>query len=151
MPSLMSARACWVVSPPPPPDGEGWAFDCGYPVRAVDDVASITQGLKGAGRQAILALNKIDGVKRERLLAIADEFTESPCSKDPQAASYLTRIQEIRTSVKSKVIARRLELAILDVQLGMKDVEPGDPVGELQAVAAALEHGAARQRDLLWS
>ena len=53
-----------------------------------------------------------------RLLAIADEFTESPCSKDPQAASYMTRIQEIRTSVKSKVISRRLELAIQNEEQG---------------------------------
>jgi GTP-binding protein Era len=40
--------------------------------RAVDDVDSIIEGLKSTGRKAILALNKIDGVKRERMLAIAD-------------------------------------------------------------------------------
>jgi GTP-binding protein Era len=39
--------------------------------RAVQDVLTIVEGLKGAGRQAILALNKIDGVKRERLLAVS--------------------------------------------------------------------------------
>jgi len=36
--------------------------------RAADDVATIHEGLKAAGRKAILALNKIDGLKRERLL-----------------------------------------------------------------------------------
>jgi len=40
--------------------------------RAVDDVDSIFEGLKSTNRTAILALNKIDGVKRERLLAVAD-------------------------------------------------------------------------------
>jgi len=39
--------------------------------RAVEDVQTIVEGLKSASRQAILALNKIDGVKRERMLAVA--------------------------------------------------------------------------------
>ncbi len=39
--------------------------------KAAEDVQSIVEGLKGANRKAILALNKIDGVKRERLLAVA--------------------------------------------------------------------------------
>ena len=45
--------------------------------KAVQDVVSIVEGLKGAGRKAILALNKIDGVKRERLLAITQRLFES--------------------------------------------------------------------------
>lgn len=51
--------------------------------RAQDDVATILNGLKSAGRKAILALNKIDGLKRDRLLgamqAIYDEeaYTEA--------------------------------------------------------------------------
>ena len=40
--------------------------------RAVDDVESIVAGLKGASRKVILALNKIDGLKRDRLLGAAD-------------------------------------------------------------------------------
>lgn len=40
--------------------------------KAVEDVESIVAGLRGAGRKAMLALNKIDGMKRERLLALAD-------------------------------------------------------------------------------
>ena len=39
--------------------------------RAAADVQTIVEGLKAAGRQAILALNKIDGLKRERLLGLA--------------------------------------------------------------------------------
>ncbi|MDP1738748.1 MAG: GTPase Era [Caulobacter sp.] len=49
--------------------GEGKA--AGADKKAVQDVQTIIEGLKGAGRQAILALNKIDGVKRERMLAVA--------------------------------------------------------------------------------
>ena len=45
--------------------------------RSVEDVQSIVAGLKGAGHKAILALNKIDGVKRERLLAITHELFET--------------------------------------------------------------------------
>lgn len=45
--------------------------------KAAEDVESIIQGLKGAGRQAILALNKIDGVKRDRLLAVAQRLFET--------------------------------------------------------------------------
>jgi GTP-binding protein Era len=45
--------------------------------RAVDDRQSIAEGLKGAGKSAILALNKIDGVKRERLLAVTQALFES--------------------------------------------------------------------------
>jgi GTPase len=44
---------------------------------AVQDTATICQGLKAAGRQAILAVNKIDGVKRERLLALSERLFEA--------------------------------------------------------------------------
>jgi GTP-binding protein Era len=37
--------------------------------RSAFDVQSIVEGLKGSGTKAILVLNKIDGVKREKLLA----------------------------------------------------------------------------------
>ena len=36
--------------------------------RAAQDVETIREGLRTAGRKAVLAINKIDGVKRERLL-----------------------------------------------------------------------------------
>jgi GTP-binding protein Era len=40
--------------------------------RCVQDAETIVEGLKSAGRKAILALNKIDMVKRDKLLAIAE-------------------------------------------------------------------------------
>jgi GTP-binding protein Era len=45
--------------------------------KAIHDVESIVEGLKGAGRKAILGLNKIDGVKRDRLLAITQRLFET--------------------------------------------------------------------------
>jgi GTP-binding protein Era len=42
--------------------------------RAAVDVESIVEGLKAANAKAILALNKIDGVKRERMLAVAERL-----------------------------------------------------------------------------
>jgi len=44
---------------------------------AVQDAATIREGVKAAGRQAILAINKIDGVKRERLLALSERLFET--------------------------------------------------------------------------
>ncbi len=49
-------------------DGEATAADR----RCADDVQTIVERLKESKRKAILALNKIDGLKREKLLAIAD-------------------------------------------------------------------------------
>jgi GTP-binding protein Era len=49
-------------------EGGGTAADR----RGAADVDTIVEGLKAAGRPAILALNKIDGIKRERMLAVAD-------------------------------------------------------------------------------
>jgi GTP-binding protein Era len=45
--------------------------------RAVDDVETITEGLKAAGRKAILALNKIDLVKRDQLLGLSQRLFET--------------------------------------------------------------------------
>ena len=45
--------------------------------RAAEDVRTVIDGLKGAGRQAILALNKIDRVQREDLLALTGRLYES--------------------------------------------------------------------------
>lgn len=45
--------------------------------RAAQDVTAIVKGLKDDGRKAILALNKIDGMKRERLLALAQRLFET--------------------------------------------------------------------------
>ncbi|MFI4934318.1 MAG: GTPase Era [Caulobacterales bacterium] len=45
--------------------------------RAAEDVRTIIAGLKQAGRPAILALNKIDQVKREELLALTQTLFET--------------------------------------------------------------------------
>lgn len=42
-----------------------------------DDTMRIIEGLKQAGRKAVLALNKVDDIKREKLLPIAAEFSEA--------------------------------------------------------------------------
>ena len=55
--------------------GEGKAE--GADKKAVQDVQTIIEGLKGAKRQAILALNKIDGVKRDRMLAVAQALFDT--------------------------------------------------------------------------
>jgi GTP-binding protein Era len=45
--------------------------------RAVQDVETIVEGMKAAGRQAILALNKVDAVKREDLLALSQRLFDT--------------------------------------------------------------------------
>ncbi|WP_374570740.1 GTPase Era [Phenylobacterium sp.] len=45
--------------------------------RAVHDVQSIIEGLKANGQTAILALNKVDSVKRERLLEVAQSLFDT--------------------------------------------------------------------------
>jgi GTP-binding protein Era len=45
--------------------------------RSVEDAQSIIDGLKASGRQVILALNKIDMVKRDKLLALADRLFQA--------------------------------------------------------------------------
>ena len=45
--------------------------------RSVEDTTRITEGLKAAGRPAILALNKIDLVKRDTLLALAERLFQT--------------------------------------------------------------------------
>ncbi len=45
--------------------------------KAAHDVESIVTGLKASGKQAILALNKIDGMKRETLLGLSQRLFET--------------------------------------------------------------------------
>ena len=54
-------------------EGKGKAADR----RGMADVDTIVEGLQAAGKQVILALNKIDGVKRENLLAISQRLFET--------------------------------------------------------------------------
>ena len=50
--------------------------------RSVQDTATITAGLRAAGRQAVLALNKIDLVKRDQLLGLSERlFAENVYSE----------------------------------------------------------------------
>ncbi|MFN3228877.1 MAG: GTPase Era [Asticcacaulis sp.] len=42
--------------------------------RSAEDVETIIEGLKASGTRAILALNKIDGLRRDSLLALADDL-----------------------------------------------------------------------------
>jgi GTPase len=59
--------------------------------RGLDDqVALILAGLKASGRQAILALNKIDLVRREKLLGLAAEFSATGLFSDVFMISGLT-------------------------------------------------------------
>jgi len=48
----------------------------------VEDAQRIAEGLKAAGRKAILALNKIDVVKKERLLALTERLFEAELYTD---------------------------------------------------------------------
>jgi GTPase len=45
--------------------------------RAVQDVERVIEGLKGAGRKALLALNKIDLIRRDELLALTQKLYET--------------------------------------------------------------------------
>jgi GTP-binding protein Era len=45
--------------------------------RAAIDVEAIVEGLKASGRQAILALNKVDAVKRDKLLALSQRLFDT--------------------------------------------------------------------------
>jgi GTP-binding protein Era len=62
---LVDAQAQWAHQ-----QGEAKGAD----KRAAVDVQTIIEGLRAAGRKAILAINKIDHMKRENLLAIAHEI-----------------------------------------------------------------------------
>ena len=45
--------------------------------RAAIDVETIVEGLKASGKKAILALNKIDGMRRDRLLGLSQRLFET--------------------------------------------------------------------------
>lgn len=53
-----------------------------------------------------------------KLLAVADQFTESACGKAPAAAPYLQRIAQIRASVKTTIITKRLQLSMENEEKG---------------------------------
>ena len=45
-----------------------------------------------------------------KLLTVADQFGESACGKAPAAKPYLARIAQIKSSVKTTIITKRLQL-----------------------------------------
>jgi tetratricopeptide (TPR) repeat protein len=53
-----------------------------------------------------------------RLLQVVEKFGDSPCSKSPLAKPYLARIQEIKASVKTTVIKKRLDIALENEEKG---------------------------------
>lgn len=53
-----------------------------------------------------------------RLLQVVDKFGDSPCSKSPLAKPYLARIQDIKASVKTTVIKKRLDIALENEEKG---------------------------------
>ena len=53
-----------------------------------------------------------------KLLGIADQFGESACGRAPAAAPYLQRITQIRSSVKTTIITKRLQLSMENEEKG---------------------------------
>jgi TolA-binding protein len=53
-----------------------------------------------------------------KLLNVADQFSESPCGKSSKAAPYLARIAQIKASVKTTIITKRLQLALENEEKG---------------------------------
>ena len=53
-----------------------------------------------------------------RLLNVTDQFSESACGKAPSAAPYLQRIVQIKSSVKTTIITKRLQLSMENEEKG---------------------------------
>ncbi|HZZ90788.1 MAG TPA: GTPase Era, partial [Caulobacteraceae bacterium] len=58
--------------------------------RAAEDVRTVNEGLKSARRQAILALNKVDRVRREDLLALTQRLVDTGAYGEVFMISALT-------------------------------------------------------------
>ena len=71
------------------------------------DVITIVEGLEKSGKKAILALNKTDAVKKERILALTAELKEKSCFSDIFMISALTGdgVEDL-----SKTLAQRVAL-----------------------------------------
>ena len=84
-----------------------------------------------------------------RLLDVTDKFSQSACSKSPQAKPYLARVAEIKASVKSTVIKKRLDIAIKNEERGTEEklVQCREFAGGIAIVtgaAAPLAAGGSR-------
>jgi TolA-binding protein len=53
-----------------------------------------------------------------KLLTVVDQFSESPCGKAPEAKPYLSRIAQIKSSVKTTIITKRLQLSMENEEKG---------------------------------
>jgi len=53
-----------------------------------------------------------------QLLTVADQFSASSCGKSPGAAAYLQRIAQIKASVKTTIITKRLQLSMENEEKG---------------------------------
>ncbi|HZL17683.1 MAG TPA: tetratricopeptide repeat protein [Polyangia bacterium] len=53
-----------------------------------------------------------------KLLTVVDQFSESPCGKAPEAKPYLARIAQIKASVKTTIITKRLQLSMENEEKG---------------------------------
>jgi cellulose synthase operon protein C len=53
-----------------------------------------------------------------KLLTVADEFGESACGKAPEAKAYMERIAQIKSSVKTTIITKRLQLSMENEEKG---------------------------------
>ena len=80
-----------------------------------------------------------------RLLDVTDKFSQSACSKSPQAKPYLARIAEIKASVKSTVIKKRLDIAIKNEEKGTEEklVQCREFAGGIAIVTGAAAPSAA--------
>jgi GTP-binding protein Era len=96
--------------------------------RSVEDTATITEGLVKSGQKAILALNKIDGVKRDDLLPITQRLFETG------AYSEVFMISAAKGSGVDDLKARLAELMPEGPWL-----YPEDQAGDLSARLLAAE------------
>ncbi|HEX3902575.1 MAG TPA: tetratricopeptide repeat protein [Polyangia bacterium] len=53
-----------------------------------------------------------------KLLSVVDQFSESACGKAPEAKPYLARIAQIKSSVKTTIITKRLQLSMENEEKG---------------------------------
>lgn len=53
-----------------------------------------------------------------KLLTVAEQFGESPCGKSPAAKPYLDRFAQIKSSVKTTIITKRLQLSMENEEKG---------------------------------
>src|SRR5262249_5481013 len=53
-----------------------------------------------------------------KLLTVADQFGESPCGKSPAAKPYLARFAQIKSSVKTTIITKRLQYSMENEEKG---------------------------------